>query len=198
MSDSARRWLRVLGAIPVYAQLSVRGALVPRLQPSRPVVVARAVVLAEDGLLLAVRSDLQGWELPGGTLEVGEAPEAALHREVREETGLELAVERHVGDYRATGFWPHLARVYRCRVSGGRLRRSFEHRKLAWFDPEALPETLFPWLATPIADALVGQGSPVERQEHHGWREIAQGLRIDLRMRLEGEGGFGVKPREGS
>ena len=188
----------MLGAIPVYAQLSVRGALAPRLRPSGPVVVARAVIFSEAGLLLAVRSDLQGWELPGGTLEADEAPEDALRREIREETGLELAVERHVGDYRATGFWPHRARVYRCGVSGGRLRRSAEHRRLAWFDPHALPETLFPWFAAPIADALGAPGTPVERLEHHGWPEILQGLRIDLRMRMQGEGGLGGDSREES
>ena len=59
-----------------------------------------------------------------GTSSSARRGEDALRREVREETGLEVAIERVVGDYRRTGFRPHRARVYRCRAIGGALRRA--------------------------------------------------------------------------
>ena len=63
---------------------------------------------AQDGrvLLTRLRSSVPEpglWTLPGGGLEWGESPEEALHREVYEETGVEvadarlLAVESHIG-----------------------------------------------------------------------------------------------------
>lgn len=145
--------------------------------------LAQAVV--EDGprVLLAVRSDLWGWELPGGTVEPGEAPEAALRREVLEETGLEVSVEAHVGDYHRSGFRPHVAKVYRCRAVGGALRPGDESRAVRWFDAEAPPETLFPWYREPLRDAGA-RAAPVERHERQGLRHIAAGMRIDLHMRL--------------
>ncbi len=146
-------------------------------------VVVQAVVRSERGVLLTVRRDLHGWELPGGNGKPGESPEVALIREVREETGLEVAIERRVGDYMRTGFRPHTASVFECRVRGGTLRPSFETPLVRWFDPAALPDTLFPWYRAPLADALAGDPDPQLRHEHQGLAAIWAGLSIDLRMR---------------
>lgn len=188
MKAGLARWARLLGAIPVYAQLGVRGFVGSRGFGDGPLVVVQAVILGREGVLLALRSDLRGWELPGGSLEAGESAEAALRREVREETGLELTVERHVGDYTRSGFLPHTARVYRCHAEGGSLRTSDENRRLSWFDPEALPETLFPWYRGPLQDALASKAHAVRRRETLGWKAIGDGMRIDLRMRMRGDG----------
>lgn len=45
---------------------------------------------SEGRVLLQRRSDSGLWGMPGGTLEIGETPEEAARREVREETGLEI------------------------------------------------------------------------------------------------------------
>ena len=60
--------------------------------------VAAAALRDEQGrIMLAQRpagKPMAGlWEFPGGKLEAGEAPEAALIRELREELGIEVAVE---------------------------------------------------------------------------------------------------------
>ena len=145
--------------------------------------VAQAVIRSERGVLLTVRRDLRGWELPGGNRDPGESPEDALVREVREETGLDVVIERHVGDYVRTGFRPHTAAVFECRVSGGTLRPSDETPLVRWFDPAELPETLFPWYHAPLADAMAPEQEPRLRREHQGLAAIWAGLSIDLRMR---------------
>ena len=43
------------------------------------------------------------WSLPGGRIEPGESPEQAVVREVREETGLDVRAERHVGQVSIPG-----------------------------------------------------------------------------------------------
>ena len=143
---SLRALVRLSCAPVAYAKLAWWGLAAPRVVERAPLIVVQAIVHSERGeILLAVRSDLQGWELPGGTPKGGEPLEDALRREVEEESGLQVIVERVVGDYVRTGFRPHTARVYQCRVSGGRLRSSHETLALRWFDPSALPDTLFPW-----------------------------------------------------
>ena len=148
------------------------------------------MILGHRGVLLGVRSDLRGWELPGGTVEKGEAPELALIREVLEETGLDIEVDAFVGEWRRSGFRPHTVRVYRCRVisdgaEGERLLPGDEVELLAWHDPTHPPEELFPWYREALHRGIGGVAPPAEAiEERWGMAEIVAALRIDLRMRL--------------
>jgi ADP-ribose pyrophosphatase YjhB (NUDIX family) len=177
-----------LAAVPhSYARIAWWGLVAPRTTERAPLVVHQAVVRGPRGILLVVRYELRGWELPGGAAEPGEAGPAAVAREVGEETGLGIEVEDLAATYLRTGFRPHTALVYRCRATGGALRPSPETPRVAWFAPDALPATLFPWYRGPIADALAAAHAPPVRTEHQGARAILAGLAIDLRMRLTGD-----------
>lgn len=181
------RLARELGsAFATYVEIGWWGLVSPRSE-RKALVVVQAVVRSEKGILLAIRSDLRGWELPGGTLELGERCEGALCREVREETGYEVEITAQVGDYVRTGFRPHTARIYTCKVVGGKSRLSTETRALRWVAEDALPDTLFPWYRAPIEDALAADREPVERTERQGIRTILQAIAIDLRMRTSGD-----------
>jgi 8-oxo-dGTP diphosphatase len=178
--------LGALTKIPrTYLRTAWWGLMAPRFSEHEPLVVVQAVVLSgeDEEILLTVRADVRGWELPGGNLEPGETAKQALRREVQEETGLDVEVGGHVGDYTRTGFRPHVARVFRCRVREGELRPSRETPRVQWWSVGELPATLFSWYHRPIADALANGPNPVARSDHQGVAVIARAVAIDLRMR---------------
>ena len=100
-----------------------------RTYPDRPIVAVGAVILDRDRVLLVQRGQepLKGeWSLPGGAVEIGETLEAALVREVREETSLDVVVGpvvdvldsiRRDADGRAE--YHYIIIDYACRVRSG-------------------------------------------------------------------------------
>ncbi len=175
---------RLVAAAPNYLKIAWHGLVSPRMGKRESIAVSQAVILSEQRVLLAIRRDLRGWELPGGHLQPGESSEEGLIREVHEETGHDVAIDRHVGTYVRTGFRPYTASVFTCRVTGGELRPSIETPVVRWFDLDALPETLFPWFREPLADALASRTEPVARCNYQGAAAVWAGFKIDLRMRL--------------
>lgn len=66
-----------------------------REYPERPIVGVGAVIVVDGRVVLIRRKyePLAGhWSLPGGSVELGETLEAAVAREMREETGLDIEV----------------------------------------------------------------------------------------------------------
>lgn len=70
-----------------------------RRYPIQPVVGVGAVILKKKSMLLEKRKNDPGrgkWSIPGGVVELGETLHQAVKREVKEETGLTVEVNRLV------------------------------------------------------------------------------------------------------
>jgi 8-oxo-dGTP diphosphatase len=125
---------------------------------ARPTVAVGAIVFDDAGRVLLVqraRPPAAGrWTVPGGRLELGEALADAVRREVREETGLEVApgplvevVERTTREGDAV--WHYVILDYLARVTGGALRAGDDAADARWVAPAELA-------ALPLTDGLVG------------------------------------------
>jgi ADP-ribose pyrophosphatase YjhB (NUDIX family) len=108
---------------------------------------AGAVIEQEGCLLLLQRTQApfkHQWNLPAGYVEVDESPAQAVIREVHEETGLEVDIERLVNvhffddDPRGNG----ILILYACRITGGTLAESLEGKHPAFFDVSQIPTAL--------------------------------------------------------
>jgi ADP-ribose pyrophosphatase YjhB (NUDIX family) len=126
---------------------------------------ADAVLFDERGrVLLQRRADFNVWGLPGGAVEVGETLDAAVRREVKEETGFDVQVVRLVGAYsepaQTTVRYPsgdvvhYVSLTFECRVVGGSGVTDRESTAQAWFDPAALPPDVMPEHLERIRDAV--------------------------------------------
>ncbi len=72
-------------------------APVPRVPVTPKIGVDGAVFNSLGQLLVIQRRDSELWAMPGGAVEIGEAPSSAVSREVLEETGIQMKPERVVG-----------------------------------------------------------------------------------------------------
>lgn len=128
--------------------------------------VAQAVVLQDDQVLLIKRTSPRVWELPGGGIEEGETPATAVAREVFEEAGIQVRVERELGVYQRPGFRPHDGIVFVCTPIGGALAPGEETLAARFFPVTRLPIGLLPWYREVIRDALQPPAPP---RIHRRW-----------------------------
>jgi 8-oxo-dGTP diphosphatase len=112
------------------------------MYPDRPIVGVGAVIFHDDQVLLVKRAHepLRGeWSLPGGAVDVGETLRAAIVREVREETSLEVevgpvvdVVDRITADDQGRISYHFVIVDYLCRVTGGRLACASDADAAEW------------------------------------------------------------------
>src|SRR5205809_2114809 len=113
-----------------------------RRHPERPIVAVGAVILDGDRVLLVKRGQepLKGeWSLPGGAIEIGETLEAAVVREVREETCLDVevgplvdVVNRITRDAEGRVDYHFVVVDYLCRPLGGTLACASDAAAAEW------------------------------------------------------------------
>jgi mutator protein MutT len=99
-------------------------------------------------VLLQKRGDSNKWGFPGGAIELGETPEEAAIRELKEETGLDVTIDSLIGIYTDSDMkYPNgdnaqsIAIVYKLKALSGELTcDNKETIDLKFFDVDKLPE----------------------------------------------------------
>lgn len=136
-----------------------------RRYPARPLLGVGAVVFRGDEVLLIERGKepLKGWwTLPGGMVEVGEKLEAAVMREVLEETGLSVKpkgvaaiFERIMPDEEGRTEYHYVIIDYLCELEGGTLLAASDVAAAEWVKVDELDRwEMAPGTPPVIAKAL--------------------------------------------
>jgi len=130
----------------------------------RTLVVAGLIARGLRVLITQRRADqalpLQ-WEFPGGKVEPGEAPAAALARELAEEIGVRVEVGR-IWDvlFHAYPTFDLVMLVYACRIVDGDEPRAVEVADVAWVEPPELARWDILPADKPLVERLVSEGLP--------------------------------------
>lgn len=128
--------LKIWRAFPARLQAIASRIVRPLFQ-----VFAAAVIFNANGEVLLVKSTYQRfhpWGLPGGSLDYGESPENAVLREVYEETGLTIAIEKLL--FVKTWTPDRVGLYYICRIADGEFQPSDEVSEFGYFALKNLPD----------------------------------------------------------
>jgi 8-oxo-dGTP diphosphatase len=122
----------------------------PQLAPEKSrkpeLTVVAALILRDSKILVCQRhrEDTRAlqWEFPGGKVEIGETPQAALARELREELGVEATIGREL--FRTRHRYRELRSELELIFFQANVDRSAQLQNLVfegfeWADPSALP-----------------------------------------------------------
>jgi 8-oxo-dGTP diphosphatase len=127
---------------------------IKRHYPGQPLVGVGAVVFRGEAVLLVRRGHepaLGSWSLPGGVVELGETLEAAIIRELAEETGLRVSVlgvaavlERVFRDPDGKIAYHYVLVDFLCDYAGGELMAGSDSTAARFVLPEELPQLEMP------------------------------------------------------
>jgi ADP-ribose pyrophosphatase YjhB (NUDIX family) len=109
-----------------------------------PKIDVRGAVV-RDGKILLIHEKADGkWAMPGGWADIGDSPAEMVAREVREESGFEVSVDKLIGVYDANRIQPlefyHAYKlIFLCTITGGEAQTSIETSGVDFFNPKYLP-----------------------------------------------------------
>ena len=111
-----------------------------------------AAIIYKDGAYFANQrgyGEFEGmWEFPGGKIEPGESADAALKREIQEELGVDITIDKFLctADYDYPAFYLTM-HCYLCSVVSGEIELR-EHKSARWLTKESLDSV--EWLPTDL------------------------------------------------
>jgi len=117
-------------------------------------IAAFGIIFDKDNrILLGHRRDYDLWNLPGGTMEIGESPWECVKREIKEETGFEVEIVRLTGIYNKLEK-NEVCFSFICKVTGGSFVINEEVDKIEYFDIKNIPKNTSQKQVERINDAL--------------------------------------------
>lgn len=131
--------LNIWREFPFRLQYFITGIVRPRYR-----VAVSAIIFDDHGSILLCEHTYRKyhpWGVPGGGLEYREGPEDGVRREVKEETGLDVKVERLLYAESAPNT-PHISLIYLCKIVGGIFQPNYEISQTRFFSLDALPKLL--------------------------------------------------------
>ena len=134
-----------------------------------------------EGRVLLVRHTYGrlNWELPGGGAEPGESPDETAVREVLEETGLDVEIDRFTGAYYEVGPRPghahgpimHFVFLAHPRImDASPVPTPPEIGEVGWWAIDALPAPMSDFTERRVRDAASGRPAAVTRIDGRAWR----------------------------
>jgi ADP-ribose pyrophosphatase YjhB (NUDIX family) len=123
----------------------------PSAPSANSLVVGSSAVVTDyqRRILLHRRSDSGNWALPGGTMDIGETLAQSAIREVKEETGFDVRIDRIIGIYSDPAHVfayddgevrQEFSICFACTIVGGTLHVSSESTAVEFFTFDALPD----------------------------------------------------------
>jgi A/G-specific adenine glycosylase len=112
-------------------------------KPTIPHMTVTAAVITDHSKILIARRPSNGllggmWEFPGGKVELGESLEECLAREINEELGATITVEKPIGTFQhAYSHFKVTLHCYWCKKTAGKFE-ALQHEELVWVKREDL------------------------------------------------------------
>lgn len=113
--------------------------------------IARAVIIRDDRILLAKQKTESNTFLPGGHIEAGEYAEEALRRELQEELGSDSRVGRFVGvlEHKFTDKhgreYEEINLIFEVKLDSSKVEAKESHLEFKWVNPDEFgKENLLP------------------------------------------------------
>jgi 8-oxo-dGTP diphosphatase len=108
-------------------------------------IATKGLIFYNDTFLAIKRSeksfdDASSWEVPGGTMEIGETVEDCLLREIKEEVGLSVEIKRYLYSWKIPRNETHetVGLTFLCTSSSDAVGLSHEHTSYAWIVPSEI------------------------------------------------------------
>lgn len=137
-----------------------------------------AIALVEDPsknnhFLWVKRRDVPVWVLPGGGIDPGESPEAAVIREVFEESDLNVRINRKAAQYSPINSWTATTHIFLCQWESGVPNGGEESVEVGFFDVDKPPYPCFPLHVIWMKEALDNPSGIIKRPlNEFTWQKV--------------------------
>lgn len=108
-------------------------------------IATKGLIFHNGSFLIVKRSEKctdtpSTWEVPGGTMEIGETVEECLSREIKEEVGLSVEIIRYLYSWKIPRNETHetIGLTFLCETLSNAVELSHEHTSYAWILPSKI------------------------------------------------------------